>query len=826
MPLDIQALPSDSINTKWKEPYASASLNKRPVGITPPGIYRGLTLGEDPLSGDRTVVVIEDPDKGDHVAVFETEEGYSVNYRDPDSGQITLSLAAYDNTVVVIALFINYSIGVTTEGFFRTFTQSEYNALPQATRDSLVVLGTVTVPDTGGLGGPIPSGNIALTGRTLASSNLQRGLVQNPPITRNPSFEIGEAGQTHLRSSRYWEKSVSLGTGAWTTASGFADHGTKSIQFSISSGPITASLKQYAGIEVTEGEIITANVSLFQQNTVSSGDFEFFVEFSDSDGALLSTLFTDLDGGSVDADWRIVNPIFAVPVGASAIRSFGVRAVSLNPTSNGVFASIDSVEVFIEPSNPTLPYAFDQRFRQWLSAIGVQLSEEEAQFGDQMAAITFDESTPASEGSVKVDTNVPGNLPPALAILGRMYNLGSGLLSSAVNAQKARVSAGQAAPAQSLYTLMWESRRGVNQAFRLYVKEDGTLALTVNARWDTQWNKDDGGNGACMLAIEDGGVLVKTTDSGTATWGDGSWTQGTLTTDFVSSLLSISGQDVAIDQTLTVDGDVEGKQRLTIGEDMTLSDVDAETAKITVNSAPLATSQRTLIFESLGPSGSQKIRMFVAGNDTDCFEITSNAYWDDSLGANGQWVLDTTNNAVLYRFARNDLWVYGTSNNGPFDDGVGPTEWNYGTLRYDISTAALYLGDAAISNQTDAELYLSDGRIYWRDIGTSTNPPMTNDYTNLLCQLNTVKCWGFVQGGIPSTLVDGFNVDSISNNAGNVQVNVGAAFDDEDYAVICDGSRQAATGSGRTVNYVVIQGSQWSDEFAPSFGFVIFARKT
>ena len=35
MPVDVLTLPPSSINTKWKEPYASASLNAKLVGTSP-----------------------------------------------------------------------------------------------------------------------------------------------------------------------------------------------------------------------------------------------------------------------------------------------------------------------------------------------------------------------------------------------------------------------------------------------------------------------------------------------------------------------------------------------------------------------------------------------------------------------------------------------------------------------------------------------------------------------------------------------------------------------------------------------------------------------
>lgn len=534
MPVDIQSLPSSSINTKWKETYASASLNSRPVGVVSPGIYRGLLLSVDGLAGDRTVVVSADPDKADHVAVFENEAGYSVNYRDGASGDITVSLVSYSSVDVVLTILIDYQISATTTGSFRAYTQAEFDGLTASFRGTLVVLGTVTVPASG----PISAGGVSLTGRTLASANIQKGLVQNAPISRNRNFEIGETGASDKLSSCFWEKAVTVGTGTWANSTVRAESGVKSVLLSVTAGPLTGGLIQRAGVETIAGELFVCEIAVWQEETISSGVFEFFIEFEDSNGDVLSSVVADLDGGVVDVVWRTVSPILVAPTGATAVRSFGVRCTAMDPTSTGAFAYIDSVGVLVEPSDSRHPYPFDERFRQRMLASSLELVSEGGNFADKRVSIGYEETTPTGEGTVSVDPSDATDLPPALSFPGRVIDLGDGLLATAADARKARISALPAIIGTSAYTLMWESFRGGVQAMRMYTGSLGAAVYTANARWDgANWQKDVAAVAASRVIVGSGStsLTVERQATGVDTWGDGAWTDTTFDSDQVAS---------------------------------------------------------------------------------------------------------------------------------------------------------------------------------------------------------------------------------------------------------------------------------------------------
>jgi hypothetical protein len=522
MPTDILALPASSLNTKWKEPYASASLNQRFVGITAPGIYRGLGLNPDPSLGDRTIQIQADQDNLDHVAVYENSNGFSVTYRDSVSGDITLSLAVYSNINVIICVFVDYQAGSSTTGAFRIFTEAEFNGLLPVVRDALVILGTVVVP----VSGVISAGNISFLRRTLASRSLPRGTIPNAPLVRNSGFESGETNATYAKSSLFWDKSMTVGTGTWKTVATPVASGMKSIELSVTAGPVTGEISQQVGVETAEGELFPVSVSIKQIKTISSGSLSFFMEWSDVNDAILSTTLITLDGGGIDSSFRTVESIIAAPAGAASLRAVGVRATALSPSSTGVFGYIDNVDVLVEPKDTQHPYPFDQAFRRSLRSPALVLADATGGFSDLAASIRFDRTTPASEGSVfveRVDQNYSGaNLPPMLDLQGRA-SFGSQLLSNATRALSARIATPHSGT--HAYTLLWSSiKDAAGASIRVYADPLGRRVITVNASYNgANWAADDVANSATRQIQLRTGWKFEHRLNTAAPWSDASW---------------------------------------------------------------------------------------------------------------------------------------------------------------------------------------------------------------------------------------------------------------------------------------------------------------
>lgn len=548
MPVDVLTLPPSSINTKWKEPYASASLNSKLVGVIAPGIYRGLRLIPDPSSGDRTIVIEADANADDHVAVAESSTGFSVSYRDAISGDITLSLAAYSNVSVVVSVFISYAIGTNTTGAFRVYTEAEYNGLASSVRDHLVVLGTVAVPASGA----IPASSISLQRRTLASSNLSSGAILNAPLVRNADFEVGETNATHARSSLFWDKSVTVGTGSWKTDAVTVDSGMKSIELNVTAGPLTGELSQQIGVQTVEGQLFLVSVRLQQRKTITSGTLTFFMEWSDVNDALLSTTTQTLDGAVDLMNFRTVETIIPAPAGAASLRAIGIRATAFSPISTGIFGYIDGVNVDAEPVDAEHPYPFDQSFRRAVTGTSLALVNKAGTFADAIASIRFDPSTPSGEGRVLLEPGNSASLPPTLALPGRLHGLGSSLIGSEANALKPRIEAGVSVVGGVDYTLMWQSVPVGGVGYRKYVSSVGSLVETVNAAWGgTTWSKDVSGAGASMTLTS--GTLVSSVQfrlaANNAPWS--SWDSNPFVIDGASPFAFFQSP-VIIDGTLQV----------------------------------------------------------------------------------------------------------------------------------------------------------------------------------------------------------------------------------------------------------------------------------
>src|SRR4030067_453836 len=101
----------DEVTVRYKEPYITRGLNAKSVGNTAAGIYRGFRLA---LNGASLTVTIEaDATTQDHVAVYETDTGFSLTLRKA-GGDFSVNLSTFANappaTTVVLALYASYTV--------------------------------------------------------------------------------------------------------------------------------------------------------------------------------------------------------------------------------------------------------------------------------------------------------------------------------------------------------------------------------------------------------------------------------------------------------------------------------------------------------------------------------------------------------------------------------------------------------------------------------------------------------------------------------------------------------------------------------------------
>jgi len=115
-----QAVSSDKIKLRWREPYVSEAINKKFLGI-PNGVYRGFT---PTVVGD-IIRLIPDTDSGDSVLNVEssgTDVAHTTIY---ETSNVDLDFAGHTVWPVFIVAESDYTIGSTTTAEFKTIDAQE-----------------------------------------------------------------------------------------------------------------------------------------------------------------------------------------------------------------------------------------------------------------------------------------------------------------------------------------------------------------------------------------------------------------------------------------------------------------------------------------------------------------------------------------------------------------------------------------------------------------------------------------------------------------------------------------------------------------------------
>ena len=492
MPTTLSTISSSAITVRWKEPYASDALNRKFAVTMPAGVYRGLRL--EVSASDLSVDVAEDSLHGDHVAVFETEEGYSISYRDRLAGRLTLDLSTFAiGEVVTIAASAGYQVGTDTDAEFQGYTQAEFAALTSTQRLGLVVLGTV-VRSASGI---IPAGNIAHDGRDISFLNRAPESVPWNPLIKNGGFELGDVGATFLHASPFWEVSrtnVNFSYGPSDTGSNTGD---KSLELSCSvAGSCTATASQVIYAAVLPGRQI--RVAFYKRSLqAASGSPIGVVRFSfeDKDGVPadvdLSFDIDTVDGAFVGFDGVIIIPANMVILKTIKVITSGSYSLV------GTCHRLDDIQAWYEVNA-----------EEWFT-LGNSLSGEvatDALFigdrttGPDAAKVSFDGA------DVVVESRDPAVAAPGLHI--------------------ARITAEPIVSAGVEYVLVWESIPLGDKGYRRYISPNGTLVETVNAKWNNStdlWTKDIDDVEATRHNQANTGFADQYQVSGTNSWVDGAW---------------------------------------------------------------------------------------------------------------------------------------------------------------------------------------------------------------------------------------------------------------------------------------------------------------
>jgi len=341
------------IKMRWREPYVTEGLNKKLAGITPRGIYRGFRLGYN--GAPMLVEVLADPDKGDHVAVYETNTAVAERYSmrvELTGGDFTLNLTPWPSQLVYIAIYAEYSTLGTTSASLRVYTEAEYAGAVE--KDELIILGTVNVPALG----VIAATSITGSYRTLPVDNLSSDAKSWVPLLRNAGFETGMVSGTLGVNGIPWHRYSPESGGAnyaWGVTDADSYEGERCAQLTVQViAPTSWSLYgQDMVVPVNEGQRIKWRFVYKPLQTAAVDNLSLrLYHLTDIWGVLGYIVLATLDS-TVTGSWIVLEGMIEVPSGVSFLNRFYVGNTGIGTTSYpalGAAIRIDSMQLWAEPT--------------------------------------------------------------------------------------------------------------------------------------------------------------------------------------------------------------------------------------------------------------------------------------------------------------------------------------------------------------------------------------------------------------------------------------------------------------------------------------------
>lgn len=754
MPVNLTpTFASSEFFVRYKEPDLTASLNKKLAVNQPPGTYRGFRLEADPGLGDRTVRVKADATFSDHVAVVQTQTGFSVSVRkEGGSYLVALTDAGLLGMTVVLALHATYAVGVTTAVVLRAYTLAEYDALSTASRVELVVLGTVIVP---GAPGAIAAASITHDRRTGSWESTAVDAVEWSPLLRNPSFEWGVDGDTLPAGIAFWDiNSIGFSSMGIDSSQTAANTGIRSSRWrtdgSNSPGNEAGVLRQLIGVPVSPGQLVKFEVfkKVVEAPVAPVGTLKFKLVYGDASMGATVVDEVTIDHTVVDASFVRVTGIRTVPATARFLRDarleLELASYISDPTRDVFF--VDDVQVWLETASPFKTDLFENRVLGPVWTPQLVIGSWTAALSELAALLDFNPSSPSGEGALRlIQRNFTG-LPPALNLVGRLFGLGNNLVGTDANAQLPRISS-TSRSTSGRKTLIWEwSPSGVTIKQRLYHSAAGDLEFTTNAVWSNSlqtFSKDDTAQSSAKIALAMSivGVTIGRLEmffrpSGAGSWGDtiGGWGVQTLGINQTDPSANPANALATLAGGLILGNELGG----TAGE--------AEQFRLRTQRDLGAGLERTLLWDFRG-SG-HHLRLYSSSDDTESLELTVNAVWNNTTN---QWSKDNAAlNASKVTFSRTNIRSFRRS-----------------------TTSGTWAEDAAGWNEGFPSI----------TVGLQSNPfspslPQSAAKNSLFNQ-NLVKAWGkILTGGGSPVLVTGQEVSAVSylGNPASVQVDLVTSY--------------------------------------------------
>lgn len=544
MPVTTSAFTSADFQVKYRDPYITKSTNEKMAVTVPRGIYRGFRLG--PGSSNYELFIRPDAPAAtgntgyvdsfdDHVAVYQVGAGddtarqFSLTIR-KTGGTFSMdlsSIAGVSPVTAYIVLYANYAYGSTTSAEMRAYTAAEWAALTTALKSELIVLGQCTIPATGS---PAAVTAVNHDGRTSAWAETAPEAVDWSPVLKNPGFDYSVSGSTGTYGILHWVNHNDLAVnGGFRSGSSTILNGPYSLEFNKSAvGAGVGKIEQHVEVPVVAHQVVRVLASVRQLIAPTAGTYTINFYWGDSTSAALSsTAYTFSVTSTTDASWRTVDAGVMVPGTAKTLKSVTIEVAGLTTASTGVALVVDNFQVYVEAGSPwNTAAAINARLRQEVVSALILEDQTSYSLGQLAALLRMDRTTPASEGRVVVERKdqdyTSGNLPPALALFGRLLDFGSKAVSTQANALKPRA-AGPYRASVGDYTLLeeWtrdgESAGGYTQPpMRVYTNNSGDFMVTINAKYSgTNWARDMAVQSAALVVAR-GGVSVLHYPAGSA----------------------------------------------------------------------------------------------------------------------------------------------------------------------------------------------------------------------------------------------------------------------------------------------------------------------
>ncbi len=496
MATQITPIGDTSVFVRFKEPYVSDGLNKKLRGLVGSGVVRGGKLVTAGVG--HNVLVQADAIIGDSVySYFDVgERQFTVR----QAGNVTLNLAPFAGTTIYVALYVGYTLGVTTVCEWRAYTEAELFTGPLVAEAAfVVVLGRVAVP----VGAPVLAAHITPRNRRAAWDDAPPGGWHQ--VVVNGGFEQAvAAGASGSYGIAGWLGQAS-GNPTFKISTTGPYEGTREFQMDQTILAVVSErlLTQLKRVRVDPGMYVRARVRLKGTAWTAATHQGVALVFYDSALQVIApTVWIEDLTLTGTFGYTLVDQTIVVPATAMWMRvGVGVDNGGVNLAAGDLF--FDDCKVWVESETP-IESAFDG---DQLSASGLLEQLSLAPLGTPVTSM-------AEYIARTLITHVGSQTSGIESVTSQFRGTGAWLWNLLNGGIKLGVGGSPDVPrivtpvlAADPRTLLWESDNGTDpEKLRIYfvtteVQNSGNVGIeiTVNARWDdatSLWQADDSAGAA------------------------------------------------------------------------------------------------------------------------------------------------------------------------------------------------------------------------------------------------------------------------------------------------------------------------------------------